>query len=196
MATVPDGGKTYLNDERKSLADRNKTAWERLTKPDGSAAVALVEWNCADKSRRARQMTFYDADQSVIGTKKKGFVWLQVIPGSVADFLYHRICPPVLSLKWAQITSDGTALRAFSDRDAPVTRSARRGEKFQIVPESGSGGWFNIVDAKTQEDYWLRGDSFITVTAVSVSQKATAAKGELAKQLSKKRKSIKRARKN
>ncbi len=159
VSTLPGGIKSYLNDEVKVLPNKNKVRWEKMIKSDDSSATALVEWNCAAKLRLTKQRTFYNTDQSVIGTKKNGFDWTPLIPGSSADFLYRRVCT-AMTFQTAEITSANADLRTFPDNSAPITRTAKRGDKFQIVPESGQGGWFNIVDAATQEDYWLRSNSF------------------------------------
>lgn len=162
VATLPGGIKSYLNDEVKALPNKNNIRWEKMIKSDGSSAAALVEWNCPGKLRLTRQITFYNADQSVIGTKKNGFDWTPIIPGSSADFLYRRVCSAI-KLQTAKISALQADLRAFPYNTAPITGTAKRGDKFQIVPESGEGGWFNVVDAATQEDYWLTREQFKTV---------------------------------
>lgn len=41
------------------------------------------------------------------------------------------------------------------DKEAKVLRTAGKGSKFILIEETGAGGWYNIVDEKTQEDYWV-----------------------------------------
>ena len=173
VATLPGGAKSYLNDEAKALPNKNNLRWEKMIKSDGSFAIALVEWNCPNKLRLTRQVTFYNADGSVIGTKKNGFDWTPIIPGSSADFLYRRVCTAV-TLQTAEINALEADLRAFPAHTAPITRITKRGDRFQIVPESGAGGWFNIVDSETQEDYWLPGGSFKTIESAATATKAKA----------------------
>jgi hypothetical protein len=189
VTTLPGGIKSYLNDEVKVLPSKKKTRWEKVIKADGSSATALVEWDCSGKLRLTRQITFYNSDQSVVGTKKKGFDWSPVIPGSAADFLYYRVCLPATPVIWADIISDRTALRLYPEGNAQVLRTAKRGERFQIVPETGKGGWFNVVDEKTQEDYWLPADSFELI--VSAPPKAATAAVKLKSNSIKKRKPTK-----
>lgn len=192
VTTSLSGTKTYLNDERKALPGRNPGAWEKMVDADGSSAVTLVEWDCANKSRLIRRITYFNSRQSAVGGKDKGFEWAPVIPGSAGDFLYHRICLRLAPPKLARIVADRTALHSHPDEAATVTRIARRDEQFHIIPETGLSGWFNLVDPVTQEDYWLTGDAFKTVTAASAAPKTNAAKNKL----SKPRKAGKRARKN
>lgn len=125
----------------------------------------------------------------MIGTKKNGFDWTPIIPGSAADFLYYRVCLPATPVIWADIISDRTPLRLYPEGNAQVLRTAKRGERFQIVPETGKGGWFNVVDEKTQEDYWLPADSFELI--VSTPPKAATAAVKLKSNSLKKRKPTK-----
>lgn len=175
VTTWVSGNKTYLNTERKSLAGKNLGAWEQMVSVDGTSMVSLVEWDCASKRRLIHQVIFYDSRKSAVGSKKSGFNWVEVVPGSAGDFLYHRICLPPVPLKWARITTDNTSLRVFPDNAAPVARVALKAEKFLIVPETGVVGWFNIVDPETQQDYWLFGDWFDTIEEIQPPKKRSAA---------------------
>ncbi len=163
VATLPASiGKQYLGDEIKILPNKDRLRWEKLFKSDGSSAVALVQWNCPDKLRLTRQMTFYNSDQTVIGTKKTGYEWSAIIPGTIADTLYHRVCQPVPVIV-GEITADRTLLKDYPDESARAKRTAARGERFEVVPESSQSGWYNIVDAETQEDYWVSGDAVLII---------------------------------
>lgn len=191
VVTIPGGSKAYLSDGLKTLSNKNKTAWEKITDSDGSFAIALSEWDCPNKRRMTREVTFYLADGKVRSTQKRAPRWDEVIPGSMADYFYRRVCFPQPAGKWAVITTARTDLRFLPNNTAPVTRIAKKGEKFQIVPESGGGGWFNVVDSKTQEDYWLLNDSFETITNLPLKARAgakiTKAVGKAKKTLPKKR---------
>jgi hypothetical protein len=171
VTTVPGGTKGYLNDEVKTLPDGNKSVWEKIVMTDGSSAIALSEWDCRNKRRITWQVTYYNPDQTRASTKKKSFEWSEVIPGSSADFTYRRVCLPAAPVKWAQITAQQANLRSLPDESAPVLHIAKQGDKFQIVPETGHGGWFNIVNAVTQEDYWLHGNTFKIVEVANTKQK-------------------------
>jgi len=76
-------------------------------------------------------------------------------------------------LPTAKISVAQADLRAFPDDSAPITGVARRGDKFQIVPESGQGGWFNVVQATTQQDYWLPSNSFKIIELPAAKTEAT-----------------------
>jgi hypothetical protein len=172
VTTVPDGTKGYLNDEVKMLPNGNKSVWEKIIMLDGSSAIALSEWDCRNKRRVTRQVTYYNPDLTRAGTKKKPFEWSEVVPGSAADFTYRRVCLAIKPVKWAQINVRQASLRSLPDESAPVLRIARQGEKFQIVPETGKGEWFNVVDATTQQDYWLHGNTFKIVEVAETKQVA------------------------
>lgn len=159
VTTVTGGSKLYYKNDIKVLANKNLSVWQLVIMPDKSFAVALEEWDCGNKRRVARQITFYKADATVIGTRKQS-EWNIVMPGSSADYIFRRVCLPAPKIRWAQITAVKANLRSLPDANAPVLRTAERGEKFQIIEDIEKDGWFNIVDADTQEDYWLRGSTF------------------------------------
>jgi len=80
----------------------------------------------------------------------------------------------------AQITVQEVKMRSLPDESASVLRVAEEGEKFQFVPDTRFRGWFNVVDAATQQDYWLPGNTFKIVEAAETKQ--TPAKKEKAPQ--------------
>jgi hypothetical protein len=179
--TLPDGAKGYINDEVKILLPgKNKIKWEKIVDPDSSSTIALIEWDCAGKLYLTHQVTYYKSDQSAIGTKKYGFQWSPIIPGSAADFFYRRVCL-VTTLQWAEITRSSADLRALPNAAAPIIRTGKRGERFAIVPETGLGGWFNIVDTATQQDYWLTSDLFKRIDPTAAKTKAPDNRQELPK---------------
>jgi hypothetical protein len=163
VTTVTGGSKLYYKNDIKVLANKNLSVWQLVIMPDKSFAVALEEWDCRNKRRVARQITFYRANATVIGTRKQS-EWNVVIPGSSADYIFRRVCLPAPAKRWAQITAVKANLRSLPDANAPVLRTAERGEKFRIIEDIEQDGWFNIVDVDTQEDYWLRGSTFKIMT--------------------------------
>lgn len=163
VTTVTGGSKLYYKKDIKVLANKNLSIWQLVIMPDKSFAVALEEWDCGNKRRVARQITFYKADATVIGTKKQP-EWSEVIPGSSADYIFRRVCLPTPPARWAQITTTKANLRSLPDANAPVLRNAGRGEKFQIVEDIEQDGWFNVIDVTTQEDYWLHSSTFKVLT--------------------------------
>jgi hypothetical protein len=162
--------KVYLNDEVKVLANKNVSIWHKMIEIDGTYTISQEEFDCKNKRRITRQITYYRTDQTAIETKKKSFEWQEIIPSSTGDFLYRRVCLPPQPEKWAEISVRQANLRNFPDPYAAVLRIAGRGEKFQIVPETGNEGWFNIVDVSTQKDYWLQDNSFEIVQIVPIKQ--------------------------
>jgi len=163
ITTVTGGSKLYFKKDIKVLANKNLSLWQLVTMPDKSFAVALEEWDCGNKRRVAREITFYRADATVIGTKKQS-EWSEVIPGSSADYIYRRVCLPAPTPRWAEITAKKANLRSLPDSNAPVLRTAERGEKFQIIEDIEQDGWFNVIDVTTQEDYWLHSSTFKVLT--------------------------------
>lgn len=154
------GGKAYLLDNRSRFnRDGNKIAWEKFVETDGSFIVSLGEWNCQKRLRRTRQSVFYQADGTL---QRMGNIlpmdWKQTDPGSVAESYYNRVCRISPSIT-ALITGRAAALQDFPGENRRIVRMARAGEQFLIVPETGAGGWYNIVDEATQNDYWIKSDN-------------------------------------
>lgn len=175
------GKKTYLNDEVKNLANRHKGAWEKMIEPDGSSLIVLAEYDCANKSRTAKQLSFYDSDGVLTNIKKLSPDWLEFAPGSAGAAFSARLCLPAQPVRWAQIINPRTALRHLFGDDSPIIRIANRGELFQIAPESGANGWFNIVDLETQEDYWLINGDFKVINAPPAPNEPQAGIGKLSR---------------
>lgn len=189
VTTVYGGDKGFLNTDVKTLSNGNKSAWEKMVVPDGSFTIAIVEWDCRNKRRLTKQISFYRSDQTIIGTTtKKQTDWAEIIPGSISDFMFTRVCLPPQPVKWAKIISEKANLRSFPDVSAPVIGVADQGDKFQIIPETGKGGWYNVVDSVTQQDYWLHGNTFEIVETTSVKQEPKKKKSS-PKNLNQKRKS-------
>jgi hypothetical protein len=84
---------------------------------------------------------------------------------------YRRVCLPPEPVRWAQIIVRQVKMRSLPDESASVLRVAEEGEKFQFVPDTRFRGWFNVVDAATQQDYWLPGNTFKIVETVNIKQK-------------------------
>lgn len=175
--TATGGRKTYLNDEIKNLPDRHKGAWEKMIDPDGSSVVVLAEYDCANKRRTPKQLSFYDSDGALTNIKKVSLNWLEFSPDSIAVAFHARLCLPAQPVKWAQIINARTPLRRMFGNDSEIIRIAYQGELFQIAPESGLGGWFNVVDSETQMDYWLPGDWFETIEVAQAPEKRSVTAG-------------------
>lgn len=163
VMTFPDGDKSFLSDEIKSLPNRNKRGWHRVVEPNGSYEVILADWDCPNRRVLLRQGTTYNSVLDTIHTAKMSPKWDEIIPGSMADNLYTRICLPAPPVKWARIGKVRTALRRLPGSDSPIIRIGEPGERFRIVPESEKRNWVNVVDPKTQQDYWLLGKWFETI---------------------------------
>lgn len=163
VTTIADGTKTYLRDEIKILPNANRQAWVKMLYSDDSSFVALTEWDCLNQRRIYRQIILHNPDGLIAGKPKLPQRWQEIAPDSVGDLLYVRICLPAQPVKWAQIIAPDTRLRQKSEIDSPVIRTADRGERFEIVFETDKRRRVNIVDAETQEDYWLPRNEFETV---------------------------------
>ena len=155
VRTIYGGVKVYLNDEVTALSNKHLVVWDKRLNADNSFAVSKVEWDCLNKIHLTLEMTMYKADQTVIGTIKK-FEWKSIVPGSVADVMYQQICIEKPKPQFVEIIADNTNLLLLPLDNAKVLKIAKKGSKFVVLPETADGGWVNIIDEKTQQDYWVR----------------------------------------
>lgn len=174
VITVTGGTKFYLGKDRRTTGVGTVLVWEKTRSPDNAFMISLAEWNCGEKIRRTKQSTFYDSSNTLFGSRGQ-MEWKPVIPGSSADFLMELACHPVPQPVFAEITVPRAALLGFPDSAAPVKRIAAFGEKFRVVPHTGSDGWYNLVELSgEEEDYWLTGDSLLIKSSVPTSEPSAA----------------------
>lgn len=131
--------------------------WDKRLAPNDSFAVSKVQWDCKNKSRLTLEMTMYESNQTVIGTTKK-FEWQSVITGTVGDIMFKQICSEKPKPQFVEIVTDETPLLALPIDKAPNLKTAKKGIRFLLVSDDSSI-WYNIVDEKTQQDYWVRNNA-------------------------------------
>jgi Bacterial SH3 domain len=170
VQTIYGGVKLYMKDEFESLKSKNILVWDKRVRSDGSFAILQVEWDCVGKRYRTKQMTLYDTDKILLKTFRK-FDWQTVIPSSVSETFYSQICLAKPENRFAKIVAVKADLRSFPDKDAEVLRIAEKGNRFILIEGTGEGGWYNIVDEKTQQDYWIHGDNIKFSEEKSVEKK-------------------------
>jgi Bacterial SH3 domain len=158
VGTISEGVKMYLKDEVSKLKNRHLSVWDKRVNPDNSYVVSKVEWDCKNKRSLTRQMTLYNSDQKLLGTTKD-FEWQYIIPDSVGEIILRQICFKKTKLQYAEIIAVKANLRAFANKDADVIRIVKNGTRFIVVEGTGKGGWYNVVDEKTQQDYWVHGNT-------------------------------------
>lgn len=164
VTTITEGVKFYLGSDRQPTADGNLFVREKILTTDGSFLVSFVEWDCRLKNRRTRQTTVYNADNTVRGTYKD-LRQSPVVPGSSGELLFRQICLPPPAEAFVEIIVPNAELRVAPNVSAPVARTAARGERFRLMTNSGSGGWYNIVEPQSARDYRITGDCLRVVSA-------------------------------
>jgi hypothetical protein len=170
VQTIYGGVKLYMKEEFEKLKNKNLVVWDKRVRSDGSFAILQVEWDCINKRLRTKQMTLYDADKILLKTFYK-FDWQTVIPSSVSETFYNQICLAKPENRFAKIIAVKADLRSFPDKDAEVLRIAEKGDRFILIEGTGEGGWYNVVDEKTQQDYWIHGDNIEIAKANIVVKK-------------------------
>ncbi len=159
LQTIYGGVKVYLNDEVQILLrSKHRVVWDKRLNADNSFAVSKVEWDCLNKRSLILEMTMYDTDRISIGTTRN-FEWQSVIPGTVAETAFQTICVAKPPAQFVEIISLQANLRSFPDAGAVVLGVAKQGSRFRVTPYGGQGGWYNIVDTKTEQDYWVHGST-------------------------------------
>jgi Bacterial SH3 domain len=164
------GVKLYMKDEFEKLKNKNTAVWDKRVRSDGSFVILQVEWDCVNRLYRTKQMTLYNSDKILLKTFYK-FDWQTVIPSSVSETFYSQICLAKPKKRFAKIIAVKADLRSFPDKDAEVLRIAKKGNRFILIEGTGEGGWYNIVDEKTQQDYWIHGDNIKFSEEKSVEKK-------------------------
>lgn len=134
--TIVEGTKFYLDSDRRLNAAGNPLVWEKMIESDGLQFVSFVEWDCRLKNRRILQTTVDNADRTVEEMIKQSG-WVPIVPDSSSALLYRLICLPQPAAAFAEITASEAALHAAPDLRAPVVRTAQRGERFVLVPNTG-----------------------------------------------------------
>jgi hypothetical protein len=158
VQTIVGGVKVYLKDDFQKLKNKNLLSWDKRIKADGSHAVSQIEWDCQNKQFLTKEMTMYEPDNTLIGVSNK-FNWKPVVPDSVGDTLYNQICFPPPEVQFAEIITVKANLRFLPNPDAEVLRIAKKEDKFIVLPQTATNGWYNLVDEQTQEDYWVHGNA-------------------------------------
>jgi hypothetical protein len=169
VQTIVGGVKVYLKNDFQKLKNKNLLSWDKRIKADGSHAVSQIEWDCQNKQFLTKEMTMYEPDNTLIGVSNK-FSWKPVVPDSVGETLYNQICLSHPEVQFAEIITVKANLRFLPNPDAEVLRIAKKEDKFIVLAHTATNGWYNIVDEKTQEDYWVHGNA---IKIISSEKKTT-----------------------
>lgn len=159
-----EGAKLYLKDDFQKLKNKNLLSWDKRIQSDGSYAISQVEWDCQNKQYLTRTITMYATDNTLIGTSTK-FKWKSIIPDSLGETLYNQICFPLPPTQFAEIIVVNANLHFLPNTDAEVIRIAKKGDKFIVLLHTEKNGWYNIVNEKTQEDYWVHGNNIKIISS-------------------------------
>ena len=158
VSTIYDGVKIYLDERIVTAKNKHKIVWDKRVKMGGAVAVSQVDWDCVNKRSKILEMVLYRADQSLIRSTKK-FEWQNLVPGTISEILFQQICKAKPRLRYVEIIIDSAGLFAGPLDNGTPLRIATKGSRFVLVEGTGPGGWYNIVDARTQNDYWVHGNN-------------------------------------
>jgi uncharacterized protein YgiM (DUF1202 family) len=79
--------------------------------------------------------------------------------------MYNQICLSHPEVQFAEIITVKANLRFLPNPDAEVLRIAKKEDKFIVLAHTATNGWYNIVDEKTQEDYWVHGNAIKIISS-------------------------------
>ncbi len=186
-----NGGRLYLDkSSRKTIGNRVRI-WDKRVFRDGSYRITLTEWKCSEKKYFLVDVSLYNETGSAIG-KDKGTDWAFVVPESVSEAMYKAVCltsaekkskTKSTSKKIAEIIVKKANIRAEPNINSQIIQQATTGERFILVKEEPSSGWYQITLAGTNETAWIYGNN---IKLVEVSNKPNTKKQKVKQQTKRK----------
>jgi hypothetical protein len=158
VATSAEGWKFYYQKEIAKLENGSPALWTRVFYADGSSIQMFDEWRCAEKRYRIIEATTFSSKDEMLDGDKD-LPWNHVSPDSVSEILFSIVCEQKEETRKVEIIAPEANLRSHPNKDAPVLRTAKKESKFSLSLAKTFNGWYNIVDEKTQKDYWIHGNT-------------------------------------
>ena len=153
-STSGENIKQYYRSDVKKIGKNRRGGWVKMILPDGRFVIASHLWDCNRSLSKTNSITIYDLRGVVIG-KSKGSGWQEVIPESINERLFLRVCGFQTDNTWVRVITENANLRSSNSRYSSVLRIARKGQRFRVIEYRKDNIWHNIVDEKTQEDFWI-----------------------------------------
>jgi hypothetical protein len=172
-----DGTSFYLDKTSRQIIGNKIRVWDKNIFQDGSYQIGLVEWQCKEKKYFLVDLTLYTPTGSFI-RKEKGMGWLNVVPDAVSEVMYKAVCGTFSennsktkssSKKMVQIIVRKANLRASPSTNSGIVQQANLGEKFSLVDEEPTNGWYQIIIARTNEIAWIHGNNIKLAEATNKS---------------------------
>lgn len=177
VALTGSGNTIYIDKNFTKRRDGITQVWQKSVSADDNYTISLTEWNCAQKSFRFVQSAVYE-NNVIVDRSNRKTTWRYFVPDSTGMLLYSNICPQQRTgkddagavkneneqgISAAQIIVKKTALMSRADAGSRMIRRVALGERFVLTGEEPTGGWYRVLDRKTNKLGWLDGDDFKSV---------------------------------
>lgn len=158
LSTSAEGWKFYYQKEIQKLENGNSASWLKVVYLDESAIEMYDEWDCSQKRYRQLQATVFSSSNEMLADKRN-VGWDYVSPDSVSSLSFSIVCKQATETKIVEVIGLQVNLRSFPNKNATVMRTAKKGSRFTLSLAKQYGGWYNVVDEETQQDYWVHGNT-------------------------------------
>lgn len=166
VGTDADGTAFYLDRTFRQPVNNGVRVWDKSVYPDGSYRISLVEWKCVGKKFFVVDVTIYTPTGSFI-RGEKGTAWVNVTPDSTSEVIFKRVCEevpedtskPTTSKKMmAEVIAEKVNVRAAPNVDSDIILQATGGERFVLIEQKPTGGWYQIFLPGIDETAWIHGN--------------------------------------
>lgn len=175
----------FIDQKSVENVGKNLRVWHKTVYKDGTYRISLLEWDCTEKKFFVVDDSTFEADGRAF-RRDKGNDWLLVTPESINEGLYKVVCSSsaknndriaINSVKvMVQIIVKNVNVRNEPDMSSNVVRKAKLGEKFILVDENPTNGWYQIIISGTKNTGWIHGN---TIKLIEISSKANLKKRRL-----------------
>jgi hypothetical protein len=192
LAAVDSNGQSFYVDENfTQQSNGNILGWQKGSflinnvYPVGSYYIVRYEWDCRNKTSRQLQIFIYDSFGRSIKNIAPDTSWTDNPPGSIGDVVLNDVCRtfekknnlsqrPFSVGSFAEIIKKSN-LMSEADLKSKVIRKVAIGDKLVLSSEESTGGWYQVIDPKTNSEGWLNGNHFKIVKAKKLSEKVRRA---------------------
>ena len=158
LSTSADGWKFFYQKEIQELKNGNLAFWQKVVYLDDSSLEMFQEWECSQNRYRQLQVTAFSPTGKTLNGDKN-LDWTYVSSDSISSLNFSIVCEQAVETKLVEITALQANLRSAPGKDAPTLQAVKRGSRFTLSLAKPVSGWYNVVNEKTQQDYWIHGNT-------------------------------------
>ena len=155
VTTAENNIKHFIRNDVENIGDNLFRSWNKSVTQNGAYYITQTVWDCKNMAVRTLSTADYDRTGRVVSSKKLFEDWEGITADSIGEGMLNRACGRADLSYWVEIRSSKTNMRQFPQLDSPILRFGDKGGQFRIVSRSDDGYWYNVVDEKTQKDYWV-----------------------------------------